>query len=369
MLNSQLDIEKTVWLWVGPKGKLGSKHLMHEYMLKVLIPTALQRRAHVIQLMTAPPWKTQEAPEHTSSAAQAVPDPKIVLTQSLDGEHEQMAAIMSALLSSHPDAKCFRAIKLAAATSKIQQPCDVSPCFKITKWISKNRSHRYDDVIRPWCMDKVEQLLAPLEADARAKYILFMHRLPGILSSAFTHAHIVEGWVVSGMWPLSPLRMLQQCSTFKHYTAQESEVLLAAVRPLAVKIVENGELEDEDFAEATEGTVDFVLVGRDATTVTAFQTTDEAHTTAQKAAQPSPSIGVVSPQNCCTAQGEAGPGGQEARRERATCEEQRWRSPTRSSAQAQATSIDHRLDQQNKQEEGQSHHCCRGALHAAPRVS
>lgn len=237
---------------------------MSKYVQRVLAPAALAIRAG---LAAQAAKNTQDVPsDEMDAVAVSAEDGEAGIVLSIDGEHDQLEALLGLFddtLSAHPQASVFNVMKLAAACSKTQQPCDVCPSFMVMKRLVKLYGNGKVVAVRPRYMDTVMALLSALPKDVRLKYENFLLHFTTFLSTAFNRANILSGWENTGLSPMEPLKILGKCTTFEDYSEEEVYAMVKAIPSLSKIVIKNGEVTDAEIAAAMKGDVEFRLIGRD----------------------------------------------------------------------------------------------------------
>lgn len=216
----------------------------------------MQVREDLQQSVARPCWeKHRQTPAAAPDSAPAAPKQPIVLY--IDGEYDQMRIMMEVIVEYALDQggrKDFPLLKLSAACSKTQQPADVSPCF----WVLKKVFDEVKDSLqliayRERYMDKVDEVLQVLDANAREQFTNFLAYLPAVLSKAFTKSNVMLGWTKSGLFPFDVKGVLMQCTSYHLYEPREIKPIVAAVHKLVPVVLEKGQLTDAEIHAAVGG--------------------------------------------------------------------------------------------------------------------
>ena len=281
-----------LWLWYGPPREEGKGHLMRTALKSVIIPAARRirqreqedaaaRQQMLQQLVSAEAAAKAAAAAAKKAAPSAVAAPapaaaapalasgdattspiaplrRIVI--SLDGERTGLEAAMetAAAVLEEEGMRDVELLKFSAACSKTQQPCDVSPVFRVLKQIYKARSFE-KSAEEPAFMELVRQVLKPMDTKARALYSEALAALPELLLSAFSSRNIRQGWEIAGIYPFSAQTILKQSPADEDLTAAQEEALLRAVSKAAQHIHESGQVTDAQLQEAVGAAVEFPL--------------------------------------------------------------------------------------------------------------
>ena len=178
---------------------------------------------------------------------------------SFDGEHKflhAMECVFVHSISDNKDLKGITLIKFAAACSKSQQPCDVSPCFLVLKVVIRRRyvSDVCTDFARRM-QDICASLMAGLPSKVQKTYMNFIQSLPELLETAFSTHNIHKGWATAGIFPVNPSTVLGQCPRFKTLTRAQRAKIFASLPSLTALVKEHGQLTDQQIQDAVGSAV------------------------------------------------------------------------------------------------------------------
>jgi hypothetical protein len=213
-----------VWLFMIPNDQ--DKYEMMACAVRDCIAPAVMR------VRKALATEAQEADGKMSAEPQAAE--KAQMTLSFDGENHHLLAIMEQFcLTNDGELKKegFKLVKFSAATSHLQQPCDVSPSFRALKSSVRTLFSRPDRAPGdyPELVGRLEEMFAgQVEPASRKTFMLFLTHLPDLLSAAFTVPHVTDGWRKTGYSPFSTEKILSRCTTWGMMTPTQQEALMQA---------------------------------------------------------------------------------------------------------------------------------------------
>lgn len=167
-----------------------------------------------------------------------------------------MLSIFDAEIDRRPELKGWILIKLAAACSKTQQPCDVSPIFMALKTLAKSHlrtKFEGGDMTQAHWLETV--LLANIPAPSRKTFCNFLLQAPSLVGNALKPGNIEQGWRDSGLWPFDIPTLLAQCPRLELLTKPQTAALVAAVGPLSVLMREQGQLTEAQLQAAVGDTL------------------------------------------------------------------------------------------------------------------
>ena len=131
-------------------------------------------------------------------------------------------------------------VKFAASASKTEQPCDVSPSFRILKQ-AVNSKNQYPT---SFSKEMVERFLGKIPAASKRTFGKFLRKLPAVLREAFSPWHVAAGWQNSGLWPLDVTKILDRCATWKDMSRSQAAIIVASIPRWTMKVIQTGELSD-----------------------------------------------------------------------------------------------------------------------------
>jgi hypothetical protein len=221
-------------------------------MLEVVIPIINDMREGIVCLAAARAAGTPLGHAGPPATAAALAAERVVLL--LDGEYITLTECLTIFLEeidAHPELAGWVLLKLAAACSKTQQPCDVSPLFMALKALTKGRlgvTCEGGDMNQVHWLEEV--LLARIPSASRATFVNFLRQAPSLVARALDARNIAQGWQDSGVCPLDIPKVLAQCPRFDGFSHRQSKALVAAVTPLTALMRARGQLTDEQMQEA-----------------------------------------------------------------------------------------------------------------------
>ena len=248
-LLQQLDGDKKLWLFLVPHTKESTGEYLVAALTECIAPAILAIRDRKAKLRA----------DQATALSQPPPAEKVLpaMLLSCDGEDSHLRAVISTFCTNPPASwknQGFQVVKYAASASKAQQPCDVSPSFKVLKSIIKTAAK-----ISPLAdhVALLQQALKDLDAGSRATYMDFLARFPEVVSTAFNVHNICKGWEIAGYEPRNVERILQRCTTWSELSEVQRKAIIAAVPKLAKHVKENGEIDDETLQQTVGGSINF----------------------------------------------------------------------------------------------------------------
>jgi hypothetical protein len=220
----------------------------------VLVPTMLAvrtacERRQVVEIALEGPGKGTATPMQLDGP----PDdpPRIILT--LDGEEKHLTAVCNVIIDRGlAESQGIEVVKLAASASKIQQPCDVGPMYKVLKQALKGDPPLADCPYR----HELTRLLAPLESASRKTFQAFIELLPIVLNKSFTRWNVLRGWNSSGLWPFNLDVMLAKCTSWSSLGRHQQTSVRRELDWLVEQTYLHGEAREEAFKKCFVDTFD-----------------------------------------------------------------------------------------------------------------
>lgn len=215
---------------------------------KIILPALLATRAAYLETLS----QVEEMPLDVGEAATTTPAPpspvrgvpRIILT--LDGEDAHLHATMSGLVDTGLAAKHgIEIVKLAASASKIQQPSDVAPCYRVLKQAVYLKQPHAKAIYT----SKLPTILSKVEAASRSVFMTFLSDLPALLSKAFHSVNVSKGWERSGLYPFNLEQMLQQSAGWDQTTVKEGRAVRKVIDELTEYAYLHGEVSDKKLRE------------------------------------------------------------------------------------------------------------------------
>jgi hypothetical protein len=236
-------MSETTWLYLAPKDE-AKFEMMRLLLSHVLIPVMLAQRikylksGHVRIAIPGGPAPAESEPETPRA------NPRIVLT--LDGEDTHLQALYDQVVDTGLAAReGIELVKFCASASKTQQPCDVSPMYRIIK-----QSLEED---QGWmCPDQHtenERALRMVPSASRATFAMFLDRLPGILSKACTKGNLRSGWALTGLWPDSAEKMLSRTGAWGALAERQRYTIRRSMPGLVEHAALRGEVTEDALDE------------------------------------------------------------------------------------------------------------------------
>lgn len=243
-------MQADIWLYVVPN-EMPLKEQMEVIVTHVLLPTVLSGR---IEYMTAQVQRIDLSGSGAQSTAlpQSPPaKPRIIIT--LDGEETHLQAMFTCVIDNGvAKAEGIEVIKFAASASKIQQPCDVSPCYRALKQEKKLPQSTTTAVYTPM----LSACLAGIPPASQRTFITYLSHLPSMLSKCFHERNVKKGWEVSGLWPFNQEQILSQCRSWKLLSAKSARIIRAALPALTEYAFLHGEVDDDAMDAVLAGCVE-----------------------------------------------------------------------------------------------------------------
>ena len=173
-----------------------------------------------------------------------------------DGEHSFMTALVKhAINDPLPElaSVSLSLVKHAAATSLIQQPCDVATSYMETKQLVGKKqlespAHFAKDL---------EKILEALPAEDRKVFISFLSHLPANMNKSFSILALKKAFRIAGLYPYSSDQMLSQCTDMEFLTPAQATAIKLALPALVEHVRLHGELSDEIMQEKVGDAIDF----------------------------------------------------------------------------------------------------------------
>lgn len=250
--NFQINEAENIWLWTGPRSVEGLRHMMDSLVNKLLVPSLLEQRKRVVmRRRTGEPWEDGSAPttEPTDAELQAE---RVMIC--FDGEQKGLEALLKVFveeIGARPELKGFILVKLAAACSSRQQPCDVSPIFMVLKRFACSG---HSPTLQPSsaALEKFlrTEMLAEVPKASRDTFVNFLLHASSYIKHAFTEHNIQEGWKISGLFPYVVTTILNQCPLSATLSQVQSAAVIDAIDKLGEKMRLNGQLTDKDMQDA-----------------------------------------------------------------------------------------------------------------------
>lgn len=132
-------------------------------------------------------------------------------------------------------------MKHAASCSRIQQACDVSKSFLITRQMA-NIDHGFPDA--PYTKH-LESILKECDAASRRTFIAFLRQAVYIFDKAFAAPIIQQGWKTAGIVPFNPDTILQRCTSYSKMTADQGKCLRDMIPAVIAEASVTGEVSDK----------------------------------------------------------------------------------------------------------------------------
>lgn len=230
-----------LWVYLVPIDR-PKVEIMKTILTEVLIPTMLTRRQKYmdggIKRVRLP--DEEAMPEYDEEPTPA--QPRIVLT--LDGEDTHLKAMYCHLIDSGlAEKNAIDLVKFPASSSKILQPCDLSPMYRAMKqgvghsqeWVSE-RSRK-----------QLSNLLAPIPPASRKTFLAFLEQLPYIVSKACNMHNLRKGWELAGLWPFDSDKVFARTAAWSKLSTKQQFGIRRNLKMLAETARDLGEVPDEDL--------------------------------------------------------------------------------------------------------------------------
>ena len=120
-------------------------------------------------------------------------------------------------------------MKTAGGCSGGQAPCDCGGCHKCLHAQSKNP--RAGDVLDEQVIFAAKAAIdkCPAVSHLEAKILHVVAQLSPVLTSVYSKRNVQRSFEISGVWPLDPLRVLEQWKGFESTSDQQRDCLADSV--------------------------------------------------------------------------------------------------------------------------------------------
>jgi ferredoxin len=173
----------------------------------------------------------------------------------LDGDIPQINALFTPAMLADMETDLIEIIKFAAACSALQQPNDLSPCFRALKKKLRSFKYKYGDVLdaaKPRYMKTLAKFLLKCTTLSPAKrdiLLKFFASAPSMLESALTPAHIRAGFVKSGVAPFTTQGILQQSKVYSELSDEVKRALYEGLGNLISIVALEGRTAEKDLVD------------------------------------------------------------------------------------------------------------------------
>lgn len=230
--------------------------MLRRMLTEVVIPQIVAARAEYIRERGLDRQGVQgDGPDAAGPSAAAA---AVMAGLTFDGEAlflNNVVDLVEELGKDTPGLEHIVMMKHPAACSLAQQPLDVSNCFKKAKALLNKLLGKHPDGRQPPYRAEVEQLLRSIKGDSRLVIVRWLSLLPEVLSGAFTMDLVLAGWELSGLSPTDPAAILRMCRAYSKLDDQAAAACVAAMSKLAPRMLENGQLTDEEIQAAVGPTL------------------------------------------------------------------------------------------------------------------